>query len=231
MWRSSSRSAGLREPPPSTASRIARCCSIVAAIRPGVMKSWLRTGRIRSFTWRSSSASCVVPGRLGQPPVELLVEQDELGVEASACRRRRSPLLAQDLEHRAVVAARRACPPEGEQLERPPHLVELADRLELGLVDPVAALGVPLEEPLGVEPEQRLAHRRAGDPEPIGDPLLSKPHPDGDLPEEDEGLQLVVGEGPGRIRTCIRACRRGCAHEEEGKGPPLLGDVASVNGG
>ncbi len=54
-------------------------------------------------------------------------------------------------------------PGQGLQLERPPHLVEVADLEQVGADGRVAAVGVALDEPLGVQADQRLADRRAGD--------------------------------------------------------------------
>ena len=83
---------------------IPRCSSTVARMRSSVRKSWTRTMRMRSLTVASISARAVLPLDSGQPDVEVLVDEHELGVGVlGRVVLERYPVAAQVEQRRAIV--------------------------------------------------------------------------------------------------------------------------------
>ena len=79
-------------------------------------------------------------------------------------------------------------------LEQQPHLEPAQDRVEAELGDPEAAVGVRVDEALGAEAPQRLAHGRPRDPEALGELDLPEPCARRDVTVEDELADALVGE-------------------------------------
>ena len=150
-----------------------------------------------------------VPGRRGQPHVEVLVERHEPGIGLRLLPGEDEPLVAQELEarrHRGWSQLGR--PPQGLQLEGHAHLVEVVDLVDVGGDGPVATLGVGTDQALGVQPEERFPHRCPRHPQQGGQPLLAQPQMEGEVAHEQPPLELVVGvltAQPDRRILCIQA--------------------------
>ena len=83
--------------------------------------------------------------------MEILIEVDELGVERPRVAIDLGPFLPELFQRRAVVPTEVVGAVQGEQLEGLAHLVELAHGLGARAGGLVAALGVAVEEVLGVQ--------------------------------------------------------------------------------
>ena len=110
------------------------------------------------------------------------------------------------------LGAPRRCEPGDLGLEHEPRLEPLADVVEPDLGDEEAAVDLELDEAVAGEPAQRLAHRAARDPEPVGELALAEPRARRERARDDQRADLVVGEADDRA-DAQRRRRAGC---EEG---------------
>ena len=123
-----------------------------------------------------------VAGRLSQPDVEALVEQDEARVGLRGVLAEHPPVVAQRFDDRQLVPlAQLRRSGQCTQLERLADLVQLAHLDQVGRCRQVPAVGQPVDQPLGVQPYQRLAYRRTGDREQRGQAFLAESDPQGEL--------------------------------------------------
>ena len=83
-------------------------------------------------------------------------------------------------------------------LEHRAELVHLLERGDVVCADGRAAVGRALEQPLGLEDEQRLADRRAADPELLRELLLLEPLAGGDAALDDRLADQVGSRNAGR---------------------------------
>ena len=98
-----------------------------------------------------------------------------------------------------------------ERLERHPALGDRHRLFRGDDANPRAAVGDPLDEPLGGEIEQRRAERLPGDPERAREVLLDKPSAGGEIPAEDRLPDRGEGVRP-RGLPGLRATGRSCWH-------------------
>ena len=82
---------------------------------------------------------------------------------------------------------------QGLQLEAGAHLVEVAHHGDVGDDRLVAAVGVQADEPLGLQPLQRLAHRGARHADDAGQLLLAEAGVERQLAHQQLGLEHPVG--------------------------------------
>ena len=90
--------------------------------------------------------------------------------------------------------------PQRARLE---HRAQLADLAQLGRVvleDEGSALRPDLDQPLGLQPQERLAHRRAADAELLGKRLLGKLFAKSELVGDDQVADLLDHKRPQRSR-------------------------------
>lgn len=57
----------------------------------------------------------------------------------------------------------------------------------------VPAVGMPVDQALDVEPQQRLAHRCSGQAQAGGQAFLTQPHAEPQLAEQQPALQVGIG--------------------------------------
>ena len=98
-----------------------------------------------------------------------------------------------------------------ERLERHPALGDRHRLFRGDDANPRAAVGDPLDEPLGGEIEQRRAQRLPGDPERAREVLLDEPSAGGEIPAEDRLPDRGEGVRP-RGLPGLRATGRSCWH-------------------
>ena len=98
----------------------------------------------------------------------------------------------------AVAAARRT--PRAQLLQRDPHLVELAHRLDARRGRAHAAPAIADDVAVAFQPAQRLAHGRATRREVLGELLLDEPPADGHVAAQEALAQLDV-DAVGRRRA------------------------------
>ena len=111
---------------------------------------------------------------------------------ASACRARR--ISSSSSSSSGAISARRGHGPVGRPLlDQRARLDDVVRLLRRDGHDQRALLGVEPDQPLGLQPQQRLAHGRAGDAEPLGDVALGQQGAAGVGALEDGALEVVVG--------------------------------------
>ncbi len=141
--------------------------------------------------------------------MEVLVEEDEVGARFG----RRGPALAEGLpllahpgeDGEVAGHATTGRPVERVELEGEAHLVEPLDRVQVGQDGTEPTLGVTLDEPLGMQPGERLADRGAGHLETGGEAFLAEPGPERELAPQQERLQRRMGEVPAGPGTRLDA--------------------------
>ncbi len=84
-------------------------------------------------------------------------------------------------------------PAQRRELEAAPHLVELADGVQVGSGGREPAVGVADHETLGVEAGQGLPNRRAGHVELVGQRRLAQPDTEREVADQQPMLQIGVG--------------------------------------
>ena len=204
----------------ATASRMARCSASETSGRPGRSASW---------NWCRTSWPC---SRSSRPMATCWAE-------IAPTRRCSSRLSSEYLQRVAVGDRALEVLPELAQLrglgvgdalgrldraERLQRHPALGDRHRLfggDDADPRAAVGDPLDQPLGGEIEQRRPQRLPGDPERAREVLLDQPPAGGEIPAEDRlpdrGERVRPRGLPG-----LRATGRSCWHVPNATEPPRI---------
>ena len=157
----------------------------------------------------------LVPGRAGQRRVELLVEQHEAGVRPGRGGAELDPPRELGAQHVRVVAQPRVLDDavEASELEGRAQLVEVAQLGQARHDDGVPEVGA-LDEAVGQQAGQSLAHGGARHAEPSAELGLGEPFAGVDAPVEDLAPQACVhgvaqrGGGPFRRGDDVRAGAR-----------------------
>ena len=108
-----------------------------------------------------------------------------------------SVLLARDRPrqgHQVGFTAARGGHARDPRLEDQPDLQPSQHGVEPEVGRPEPAVRVRLDEPLGGQPAQGLAHGRPGDPQALGEFDLPEPRARGDVAFQDELPDALVGE-------------------------------------
>ena len=103
---------------------------------------------------------------------------------------------------------------DGVLLDQQPRLEHVVGLARRDRHHQRAALGVELEQLLGLQLHERLPHRGPADAEAVGDVVLAQQRPAGEAPVEQARLDVVVGAlgggAPAREKFVLRGfrCRR-----------------------
>lgn len=158
----------------------------------------------------------------GQTDVKILVEYHEPGVWRGQRRRHSSPLVAQRFEDGDVMPERQAGrTSERLQLQTEANFVQIVDDGHVGGYGTQSSLRMGADQTLRLKAQERLADRGSGHAQQGGETLLTEAQVEGEISQEESGLQLAVGvssaTGPVRDQTCIQSC----IHAVETYGTPI----------